>query len=204
MMKLRSAMLVLAMPRHVPDVIKRGQNVVDMMGKNQAMFPNPSPPLTEATANLQALDAAETQAKTKAKGTAEIRDLKLAEVVLTMNHLKSYVQQVVDGNPAQAASIAQSAGMDLRKPGTRSKQEFEVRQGDTTGTVELIAKSSGRAAYEWQVSADQKSWATVAITVKARYTARGLVAGTNYSFRYRVITAAGEGEWSQVVSMIVK
>jgi len=61
----------------------------------------------------------------------------------------------------------------------------------------------GEPADEWQYSTDQKTWASVPSTMKATSDIAGLAAGTVYSFRFRGITQAGSGDWSQIVTLLV-
>ena len=71
-------------------------------------------------------------------------------------------------------------------------------------TAELVAKPAGhRASYEWQVSTDQKTWTLLPVTLQSKTLVSALTAGTLYYFRVRPVTKTGEGNWSQVVSLLV-
>ncbi len=73
-----------------------------------------------------------------------------------------------------------------------------------SGTAKLIAKAvATRASYEWQYSIDQKTWTSAPSTLQARTDILALTAGTAYCFRVRGVTKAGEGNWSQVVSLLM-
>ena len=62
-----------------------------------------------------------------------------------------------------------------------------------------------RASYEWQWSGDGgKTWTNVPATLQAKTTVLGLPSGTVLQFRVRAVTRTGEGDWSQVVSVLVK
>ena len=61
-----------------------------------------------------------------------------------------------------------------------------------------------RAAYAWQYSTDQKTWTSIAQTLKAKTGVSGLAAGTTYYFRVQALTKTGEANMSQVVSLLVK
>ena len=78
------------------------------------------------------LDAAETTAKTGAKGTAEARDLKLKVSVGDQHTLRGYVQLVVDSNPSSLSSaIIASSGMSQRNVIPRSKPNLAASMGPT-------------------------------------------------------------------------
>jgi hypothetical protein len=83
---------------------------------------------------------------------------------------------------------------------------FAAVQGPTSGSVKLVAASAARrASYEWQYSTDGgKTWVAVPSTLRAQTSVSGLTAGATVSFRYQSLTKAGEGDWSQPISVIVK
>jgi hypothetical protein len=196
---------VLKLPTHVPDLIKVGQSIVQAMTGNAAL-PSPTPPLAAVSAALAALDAAETATKTRAKGTVAARNTVRAAVISTLHELKAYVQQASDADPSQAESIITGAAMSVKKASLRPKTDFAAKAGATSGSVHLVAKAAAhRASYEWQSSADGgKTWQSAPATLQAKATVTGLPPATTCLFRYRPVTKVGEGDWSQVVSFIVK
>jgi len=189
---------------HVQDVIAHAKAIVGSMAANPA-FASSTPPLATVTADIAALETAQTAALTKAKGAVEVRDTKLATVRADLEHLKAYVQSVADATPATAEATIQSSGMSVKKPGTHTKTDLEATDGSVSGTAHLVAKAAGsRASYEWQSSTDQKTWANQPSTLQAKTNVTGLTPATLYYFRVRSVTKAGEGNWSQVVSLVVK
>jgi hypothetical protein len=72
--------------------------------------------------------------------------------------------------------------------------------------VRLVAKAAAvRAPYEWEWSADgEKTWTQLPSTLQAKTTVTGLTPATTYQFRYRATTKVGEGDWTQVTSLLVK
>jgi hypothetical protein len=196
---------VLKLPVHVPDLIKMGQSIVHAMTGNAA-FPNPTPTLATVSTALAALDAAETATKTRAKGTVEVRNTARAAVIAALRELKAYVQQMSDADQAEAATLIASALMSVKKPAVRTRHDFVAKPGATSGSVHLVAKAaSRRASYEWQWSPDGgKTWQQAPATLQAKSTLLGLPVATSCLFRYRAVTRVGEGDWSQVISFIVK
>lgn len=194
----------LKLPTTPPALIKRAEVIAAAVTGN-AHFPTPRPPLATLTADITAADAAETTAKTRAPGSATTRDDRCLVVVADLQQLRSYVQEVADATPASGAQIIESAGMFVRTVSRRTKPAFAVEQGAVSGSVKLAVKAAGRrASYEWQTSADQKTWSTLPTTVKAATTVSALTPGATVFFRYRVVTSAGEGDWSQILSFLVK
>jgi hypothetical protein len=180
--------------------------VYDGLSNNKGLFVTPNPPLPQLSTDIDAFDAAETATHSRTVGAAATRDAKLVIVKADLAEVCVYVQGLVNADPANAATIAQSAGLSLRKVGVHSKAELSAKPDTTTsGSVDLVAKLGGvKAAHEWQYSIDGgKTWASVQTTLQAKTTITGLSPATTVLFRHRAITKTGPDAWSQPVSMIV-
>jgi len=190
-------------PISVPATIAFAQSVEEGM-TNNPNFPNPNPPLAGITGAIAALVAAQAKAATKVLGAAQDRDQKRTELVTLLHQEKAYVQQVADANLENAPAIILSARYGVRKPTTRTKATFVATRGLVSGGAKLVAKAAAsRASYEWQYSTDGKTWTNMPVTLKSKTTIEGLTVGTTYSFRYRAVTKAGEGNWTQPVTLVV-
>ena len=114
------------------------------------------------------------------------------------------VQQVADANPATAQSLIEGAGFTIRKTTSRPKSPIKAEPGGVPGSVKLSAKAvAQRASYEWQYSTDQKTWINAPASLQAKTVITGLTTGTPVYFRFRGVTKAGEGAYSQVVQILV-
>ena len=197
-------LVVLRLPKPVPDLLVRARHIVEKM-TGSTYFPTPNPSLSAVTADIDALAGAETNARSRTSGLIEVRNLKRTAVISDLEALQSYVQTVVDQNPAQAGAIIEAAGMARRVHRTPIRREIEAALGATPGTVVVRARARGRhAAYEWQISADGgQTWTTLALTTVARTTARDLRAGTTYLFRVRTTVGSTTTDWSQAASILV-
>jgi hypothetical protein len=198
-------LVVAKMPLPVAVLIKFAQALIAAVTGN-AHFPNPNPAIADLAKAVDALDAAETATKTRAKGTVAARNAARANLVSMLHAAKAYVQQVADANPDNAQAIITSASFNVRKAPARSKAPFAATQGTTSGVVRLTAKAAAaRASYEWEWSADGgKTWTQLPSTLQSKTTVSGLTPATTYQFRYRATTKAGEGDWTQVTSLLVK
>ena len=146
----------LKLPRaHVAQLIGYARTVVDAMGKS-ASFKSPTPSLKVVSAAIEALQAAQTSALTRASGAATTRNDRKADLVKLLQALKAYVQTIVaDATPENAVSIIESAGMSVRRHPAFPGRVFAAKHGDVSGTVKLVAPSAGaRAGYEWASSID--------------------------------------------------
>jgi hypothetical protein len=199
------SLVSLKFPRRISDLAALAKSIVHAMTGN-ASFPSPEPPLPTISAAVVALDAAQTMALTRARGTASIRDDKRLTLVGLLEQLQAYIQKTADEDLETSASVIQSAGLGVRRPPARSKRTFSARPGTLSGTVKVFAELAGRrASYAWQFSTDAgKTWTSTASSLQAKTTISGLQPGATVHFRYRAVTKAGESDWSQPTSMIVR
>ena len=194
----------LKLPTKVSALITYAQGIVKGM-TNNASFPNPTPTLAQVTTAIDELQAAETAALTRAKGAAAIRNEKHTALVALLQQLRSYIQAAADANVENGASIIQSAGIQVRKVPVHAARVFAAKPAAVSGSVVLHAVSAARrASYEWQYSTDGgKTWITAPVTLQSKTTIAGLAAGATVLFKYRPVTKAGEGDWSQPASLVI-
>jgi hypothetical protein len=198
-------LVALLLPKRVADLIKYCQQIIAAMTGN-SWFPAPNPVLATFTDKVARLDAAETASKARTKGTVAARNVARAELLLAAHALASQVQLVADANPENAAAIITSTAMSTKKTHVRPAPVFGAKYGAVSGSINLVAPAAAkRASYEWQYSLDGgKTWMQVDPTTRARTIIHGLPVATQVLFRYRALTSAGVGDWSQPVGVLVK
>jgi hypothetical protein len=190
-------------PRRKAGIVPFTTAILNAMTGNPSL-PSPTPPLSTVTADLAAFQAAEAGVVTRVKGATATRNEAYATLHADLGHLMAYVQLVADANPATAQSIIENAGMSVRKNATHPKSILKVETGPVSGSAKLAARAiARRASYEWQFSTDQKNWTLAPVTLQAKTEITGLTAATVYYFRFRAVTKAGEGAFSQVVFLLV-
>ena len=202
--KPRMIVVVLGLkPASIPPLIVRSTAIVNAMTTNKTMFPSPTPPLVQVTADIAALTAAETALRSHT-GTSASRDDKKKQLVADMQALHGYVQQLVSADPAQASAIADGASMALRKSTTHKKNALSTKQ-TVSGSVKLVAKATkGARSNLWQDSTDGgKTWLDLPPTTQANTTVHSLTAGTTVTFRQRALLKTGLQDWSQPISVLV-
>jgi hypothetical protein len=199
------SLVSLHLPTVVAALIAFAQTVVKAMTGNP-LFLAPSPTLAVLTQAIVDLQNAQTAALARTKGAVITRDEKRIALVVLLQQLKGYVQTTADANVENGASIIASAGLAVRKVLTRAPRVFAAKPGKISGTASLVAASAAqRSAYEWEYSTDGgKTWVITPATLQAKSTIVGLTPGATVVFRYRAVTKAGEGDWSQSVSLIIK
>jgi hypothetical protein len=201
----RQYIVTLNLPRPTPALVKYALSVVQAMTGNPS-YPSPAPTLATVTAAITALEAAETATLARTRGSVPVRNEKRLALVMLLRQLRGYIQTVADANPDTAVSVIESAGVGVRKATARKPRVFEVKPGAVSGSAELVAAlASRRASYEWETSTDGgKTWVLARSTLQAKATVTGLTPGAVVQFRYRPVTKAGEGDWSQPLSLVVK
>jgi hypothetical protein len=173
---------------------------------NNALLPNPTPPLATLRAAVDALAAAQVATLTRRVGTTAVREECLDVVRSLVGELASYVQAQADADVDQAPVIIESSGFSIRAASTRRKLGFVVKQGRVSGTaiVEVLAVAK-RASYEHRWSADGgKTWNPAGVTLQTKMTIRGLPVGVSVLFTCRPCTKSGEGDWMEPYPFLVK
>ena len=195
----------LKLPRAPVSLAAFAIGVVKSMTGN-ALFPAPVPTLAAVTQAINDLQAAEPAAQSRVKGAVTTRNEKVTALVALLQQLKAYIQAAADANVENGASIIESAGVGVKKTTVRAPRVFEATPGAVSGSVNLVAKSAAaRASYEWDYSLDGgKTWVSAPVTLQAKTTVLGFTPGATVQFRYRPVTKAGEGDWSQTVVLVIK
>jgi len=197
--------VALKTPATVYGVLDQARTIVTEIEANPSIFTTPNPPLAILKTAITALDTAQTATLSRAAGTVQARDQKVYDLVALLHTAAAYVEDLANVDPTKAPTVIHAAGMAVRKAAVRTKQDLAVTQGAVSSSVILVAKAAGkRASYEWQYSLDQKVWTDLPATLQAHTSASSLAVGVMHHFRARAISKAGAGEWTQVVSMIVK
>jgi hypothetical protein len=197
--------VALKLPLPVPKLIKVAQAIIAALTGNPHI-PNPNPTVPALTTALDTLVTTEAATKTRAVGTVPARNVARTNLLSLLQASKANVQQLADLSPEQAEAIVTSAGMAIRKTAAHTKPPFAAKPGAISGTVVLAARAAAvRASYEWEWSGDGgKTWNAVSPTLQAKTEIAGLPVATSVQFRYRAVTKAGAGDWSQPTSLLVK
>ena len=203
---LSGPLAVLLLPRSPDQTLTFGKAVYEAMLGNPH-FPSPNPPLDVFKANLEAYEDATTKAAARTKGAVITRDALKKQVVNDLSHLRDYVQYVAEkcASPAEAATVIASAFMSIKKVPQRVTAPLTAKNTGIPGQVALAAKPvAQRATYYWEYSLDLVTWTEVPETLNARTRVEGLPWAKMSYFRFRALTRAGKGEYSQVVSLLVQ
>jgi hypothetical protein len=96
--------------------------------------------------------------------------------------------------------------MSVKKSTAYARAPFSVKQGPTSGSALVMARSAGdRGAHQWQHSTDGgETWRSAPQTQQGKAVIRGLVPGQTAWFRHRPVTIHGEGDWSEPIAIVVQ
>jgi hypothetical protein len=198
--------VVLRRQHSVASVLALAKTIATGIAGNPGDFPSPTPPLVQFNSDISALETAQTDALTRAKGAVQARDAKLAFVITDLNQLRTYVEKVADADPANGLAIANAAGMGIRKLPTTKKNDLNVKAGKVSGTLTISARvgTKQKVAHDWEYSTDGgKTWITMPSTTQAKTTLIGLTPGTTVNIRHRELTSKGAADWGSPVPMFV-
>ncbi len=172
---------------------------------NNPNFTSPGTVLTDLAAATTAFGTALTN-----KGTQKDVGNALASarqnLVDKITHTKDYVNGCSEKAPAdQAKAIIESSGFRVRKVVVRTKLPVDVKYGPNSGTAVVDARAVARdAVYFFQVSTDQKTWASCGQIMKCKTTVTGLIPGTTYYFRVQAQTRKGLVDWTAPVGIVMR
>jgi hypothetical protein len=106
-----------------PDLLARAKAIYNGLSGNPTQFVTPNPSLATLQARIHAFDQAQQTAGTRAKGAAAARNLKAGELITSLETARTYVQELADGSPEQAAVLIEAAGMTVGQ-GREYKKPF--------------------------------------------------------------------------------
>jgi hypothetical protein len=186
--------------RSVPAKVARLREVI-LQSTGNINLPSPIPTLATLTTLTNQAEAAYLKAKTgRPDDTANMRN-KVAALELALKQFAGYVEAIANKDLATAETVILSAGFKVKGRKPRQVRTFDAKPTGIPGEVKVTHKAEPNAAYEFQISTDisnEANWRSFALTTKSRIVKGGLEPDTRYSFRGRVITKDGPGEWSEV------
>jgi hypothetical protein len=204
--KIQKKRVALGLSKLTPtQVVVLARHISQSMTGN-AIFPNPTPALTTIDAQAAALEAGYSLTLTRAKGSVDQMHVERKTLTTSLMQLASYVEVVANANPDNASSIIGVSGMPEKKPMVRKPKGFSVTAGKDPASVKITTQAVKRGIYVYEMTTDPAtatSWAVIYTGNTVKFLKTGLTSGTRYYFRYAVITAGVQGNWSPVVNFMV-
>ena len=200
---IKQATATLNLPTPVSDFINCAYAIGSSMDGNPN-FPASAATVTQLKADTKILDDLETECKVNPlPKTTKARDVARKVVENDLRNLRLEVQKVANVNMLNAEAIIKSAGMSVKNPTLRGKQQNTADDGIEEGTVDLTAEGPG--PHEWRKSTDGNSWMLLPSSRTSKTTVSDLTAGEVYYFQNRrMLTNDEKTEWSQSIRMRVR
>ena len=172
--------------------LNKGRLFVANIAANSSTFTNPNPSLPVLNTAIDDLDAAIAAAADGGKSKTALMHDKVYELMRLLHILAAYVAEVAKGD----VEIIHLAGMEERKRGQARHTDFDLQQGDVSGTVDIRCKAQEKTIYKWQYAPDPLtagSWIDAGKTSQARTSITNLQKGL-YWFRVIYCDAGGDHE----------
>ena len=119
--------VALGLPVKVAELLVFAQVVHDKMAASIALLPKPSPTLLVLQTDISTLASKEALVKARVPSAVNDRDAAQKALKIDLHNERAYVESVVNADPANAANIAEGAGMTLRKPTVVNKLPLAVK-----------------------------------------------------------------------------
>lgn len=191
----------------VPDKIMKGDKVAEALRNNPA-FPNGAPEVTAletATGNLRNQKTAADTARAAAKAATSLQDDAAAAFDAAVISVAAYVQKASGGDKAKI----ESAGFDVcaeRTPPSALPAPTDVQA--------VASEFAGCADLSWNLDRDARlflieraedaaelAFRQVATATKKSASVNAMVSRKKYWFRLAAAGPAGQGPWSEPVSV---
>jgi hypothetical protein len=195
---------ILGAPQQDKLLIPFAKSIVVAFTGNPSL-PDPRPTLLVVADNVEQYEKSQMVAWKRGWGAATLRDGWRRKVMADLNHLRDYLQSVVELLcPEEAAAVIVGAGMRIKQRARRFKEALRARNTGVSGSVSLEARAVAAVAiYYWEFSLDQENWAAVPEALKSSAVVSGLTPMRTYYFRFHARTRKGDVGLSQVVSLFV-
>jgi hypothetical protein len=190
------------------EVVARANAMYVALLAAAATFSSPPIALAAFLVLIQAVEAAQAQASTKALGTAAARTVKVDPLWNAMLSLRLYVQTMADQLDYNAAvALIQQAGLLLSAAQAHMKELLTAELVTATNMVLLMCnetmlcgKTHKKTIFHWQMSSDNKTWTNLTSTNYATTTLPNPGPGTWY-FRVSAVVGRTAIDWTQSVSL---
>ena len=200
---------------NAPDVIAGARRIYTSCNGDAARFSSLAATLVTFLAALISLEAAEEVAtRTKARGSASARDVKINELWTLIEGLLKAVQALADASPEQAVALIEASGFKVAETPVHAKAILDVALHPEPGTAVLKANAKLLKAGRGKARSTQFNWRFCAkgaemytnapSTPIATCAIMGLTPGIEHEFQVCITDSQGTTEWSQAASIVVR
>jgi hypothetical protein len=165
---------------------------------------------------IQKLAVSQQAVRTRVVGARETRDYDLALLISGMEVERSFIQSLADKDRSRAEAIITNGGLVVAKSPVHTKALLTLRNAKQSGSVTCDANVGllvGAGAkhprqgryFGWQLTIDGgKSFTTMVPTTRGKTVIEGLTPLATVGVRVNMTNAEGPGDWSQIVTILVR
>ena len=189
----------------------------DGMAGDTATYTAPNPALPAFLTLIQNAEVAQLAVRSRTVGAAATRDAQCALLFTGMESELSFIQGLADASPGRGIAIIQNVGLRVRGFRNHPKAPLTLRNGALSGTVVcdanvgLLVAAAGplkphqQRFFNWEYTLDGgKTFQTAPSTPKGKTMISGLTPLTTVGVRVSMTNGVGQGDWSQVVTILVR
>ena len=197
--------VVLKMSKSNDTFLTEAKGISSAVGNltNFPTFPTSSITLIQFNAHITTLDHAQSGLKLKPPtSTVASRDAAKTVVEADLEYIRLGIQVLVNGNAANAATIAGNADMQLKITKSAGSRSDAAKNNTLPGSILLTG--AGKGAHQWQTSDDSIVWIDQSPTTSGKKQIDGLTSGTLMYVRNRTVLPKGQyGAWSNPIKVRV-
>lgn len=201
-MKKRKSNIALYLYRlKVEAVLALMRNVGAKM-KGNPNFPDPVVKIMDFLLKADALEKAMEAATFGSRQSKLLRDQLLAECLVMLDALASYVRGVCNGDPVKLESSGFQLAKEPQVLPLFAPTGLKVVRTAIAGMMKLSwKKEKGVVLYYLEQQEEGSStWTRILSTTRVRHTITGLTTGKEYSYRVQAVSSQGISPMSEVVS----
>ncbi len=199
----------LKLPHPILALIAFAKAIVQALSSRTRRSPIRTRPLATVTSAIADIEAAQALVQTRAKGAVQARNTKRASLVALLRGLLAYVQKVADADlETRPRAHRERRGMSAAEGGGPCQARvFAAKHGDLSGSVSpssAPAAASTPATNGSTAPTAARPWQGGARHAPRLHDDLGLVPGSTYLFRGRVVDKTGDTDWYPPVSLMVR
>jgi hypothetical protein len=217
-MNLRRIRAVFHFDRHeYGEMLPCAHRMHDGMAGDTATYAAPNPPLPAFLTLIQNADAAQLAVRNRTVGAAATRNSECALLFTAMESELVFIQGLADANPGRGTAIIQNAGLFVGGFPNNPKALLTLRNGKQSGSivceanVGLLVAAAGpikpyqQRFFNWESTVDgSKTFQAAPSTPTGKTTISGFTPLTTVGVRVSMTNRTGQGDWSQVITILVR
>jgi hypothetical protein len=195
--------VVLDLPRKWNEKKATARAIIEACA-NFSLITFPAGLIAAAQTALSDFEIAQDEMSKRTVGNKAKRDKAWITLYILLKQLKNAVQDAVDGNPADGEVYITSCQLKSKVITVRQRQKDAVCNASIEGSViitgEILEKTK---LHGWRISKDGITFSDLDVTIQATKLVTGLNVGEYYYFQHRCLDKNNQGNWGQILKILV-